>query len=223
MSRDFFNSDGSFAARVFYRGVVGFDKGLLFMKIIMITGKQGSGKSTLASGLLKKLLFTGYSVECLKYASPLYKMHDAVRSILVEYVGPSGDMVGIDGPLLQVLGTEWGRKTRGVDFWVNILKARVASLQCDYLIIDDVRFENELFAFDDTEHSVYKIRLTAPEDVRRARAEKWRENTQHASEVGLDGVDDKEFFIKFSTSGYGADEVLALAYHYVTGYEVRAR
>lgn len=53
------------------------------------------------------------------------------------------------------------------------------------VIIDDCRFTNEFDAFP----QALRVRLNAAEDVRKGRAESWRENTVHPSEVGLDLYD----------------------------------
>lgn len=95
-----------------------------------------------------------------------------------------------DGPLLQFLGTEWGRKTYGDAVWVNALRGRVEIEKLKrnndaarlITIISDCRFENEFDAFPEA----LRIRLVCSEAERKLRAEMWRENTQHPSETGLD-------------------------------------
>lgn len=148
--------------------------------VIQISGKQGSGKSTL-SQKLKKELEEFYSVYCLKYAGPLYEMHNAVLRVADEY---GFKKIKKDGPLLQVLGTEWGRNTRGENCWVKAIKKRAKELMTHdtIVIIDDCRFENEFTAFPKS----LKIRLVASAKIRKERAESWRTNQSHPSEVGLD-------------------------------------
>lgn len=199
------------------------------MNIVLICGKQGAGKTTLARNLMVKLNNVGFKCEHMKFAVILYEMHDAIRGILRKYgidkAVDGQDFQGIDGPLLQVLGNEWGRKTRGEDFWVNVMKARVDKSDADWIIIDDCRLENEFYAFDGPdleplpEYKVFKIRLTAPEDVRKVRAEKWRENTTHASETGLDRIRDEDFFMRVNTANYSKEETLALVFYYIVNYE----
>jgi len=99
---------------------------------------------------------------------------------------------GIDGKLLQILGTEWGRKTRGEDFWVDMLKKRIPC--ADYVIIDDCRFPNELHAFDH-EHMTFKLRLECDAAIRHQRIiDKWR-GGEHESEVALDDYRDSFDFV----------------------------
>jgi hypothetical protein len=153
--------------------------------IILISGKQGSGKSSLGRNLKAKLEELGNKVETLAYADPLYKIHHAMRNILQSYGADDMDPSKIDGPFLQIIGTSWGRETRHPDIWVNILKKRVKEVGTFY-IIDDCRIQNEMDAFNCSPMRVLKIRLEAPEHVRKLRAKKWRTNTQHLSEIGLD-------------------------------------
>lgn len=155
------------------------------MKIIMISGPQGAGKSTLAKALKDKL-----SAPILKFADPIYQMHDAVWSIMRGVLDV--DKSVIDGQLLQYLGTEWGRKRFGEDVWVWGLARRMLESRADVFIVDDLRFRSE------AEHlegclplgtTIYRIRLNADEDIRKLRARKWREDTTHQSEVDLDDYD----------------------------------
>lgn len=149
-------------------------------RVILISGKMGSGKTTL-SGALKDAL-KDKLVARIKFADPLYQMHDAVLGLLASY-GFTRE-IKKDGPLLQLLGTEWGRKHLGEDIWVMIAKNRADRLlkEADVVIFDDARFENELDAFPEA----LKIRLECPREIRKARCEMWRENDTHPSEIALD-------------------------------------
>lgn len=187
--------------------------------IILISGKQGAGKSTLAKGLASKLSDRTTHAHLVKFADPLYEMHKAIRGILQSYKSDNLDANKIDGPLLQLLGTEWGRKTRGDDIWVDVAKARVELMHTlhnphrlfarSIFIFDDARFENEIKAFDndeDPDTRVFRIRLTAPEATRKTRADKWRDNTDHPSEIGLDGF--KGWDIVVDTAVHDPKDVL---------------
>lgn len=146
--------------------------------IILLSGKQGSGKSTLAEGLLNRL--PGIT-KVMKFADPLYAMHDACLPILKEYGIRDKAMIK-DGDLLQILGTEYGRRKIREDLWVEILRQRVNTSLADNIIIDDARFINEVNMFPDA----LKVRLECPVDARKPRVSYWREDQSHPSETGLD-------------------------------------
>jgi phosphomevalonate kinase len=151
--------------------------------IILISGKQGSGKTTTSDALAVRLreIYGENEVYRTRYAKILYKMHDAVRDIGREY---GLDLPEKNGFLLQILGTEWGRNKVADDVWIKTVRADIAKQNAKFVIIDDMRFKNEFHAFDDTE--VLKIRLEAPQDVRKARCDGWRDTENHPSETNLD-------------------------------------
>lgn len=161
--------------------------------VVLISGKQGCGKTTLATALANWALNDKvFWVYVLKFADALYEIHNAIFSILEAQGEPRPTKT--DGTLLQLLGTEWGRKTLGQDIWVRILKRKVAKVvefvkwpKHKLIIIDDARFANEIDCFKgDEKLTVIKLRLECNEGMRKARAEKWRDNVGHASETGLD-------------------------------------
>lgn len=181
------------------------------MKVIMLTGKQGSGKSAVRSALFDALENLGKGPYPIKFADPLYEVCEMVY-----------ERLGLDKTqphfkrLLQLVGTDWGRKAVDPDIWVEAARRKVSRAQdmgVELFIFDDCRFENELRAFSVTETTT--VRLVAPEDVRRARADRWREDVNHPSEVGLDHLPDKEFDVLAVTDpaspGYMAPKEIAFA------------
>lgn len=171
--------------------------------VIQISGKQGSGKSTLSANL-KRELEEFYQVYPLKFAGPLYEMHDAVLNIARKYGFKKVDK---DGLLLQILGTEWGRISRGEDCWIKAMQKCVKDVWCSedtVVIIDDCRFENEFDAFPKS----LRIRLTAPKKARKQRTHAWRDNEKHPSEVSLDKYEQKgKFDFVFDTSKLSAKQI----------------
>lgn len=149
--------------------------------VYVISGKQGSGKTTLAEMLLKHL---GPEARVYKFADILYELHNMIRN----YMRALGiERPEKDGPLLQLLGTEWGRNTIDENIWPKILYSRVEKDAAKIILIDDCRFPNE---FDMTRETYGKnclmVRLECPEEIRKARCPAWRPNTEHPSETGLD-------------------------------------
>lgn len=64
------------------------------------------------------------------------------------------------------------------------------------IIVDDCRFENEFDALPEA----LRIRLEAREEVRRLRADSWREDVFHPSETGLDKYcEEGKFDLVFNT------------------------
>lgn len=161
-------------------------------KVILLSGRQGSGKTTLQKDLVAHFQYHLADAIMVNFADALYEMHDAVLKVLHKY-RPPRDIVK-DGPLLQVLGTQWGRETIDQNIWVDILRTRVnvaqykADLKRDlYVVVGDCRFENEFNAFPEA----LRVRLYCPEAIRQARCSMWRPNTRHASETALD-----DFYLK---------------------------
>ena len=154
------------------------------MKVVLISGKMGSGKTTLQKALSEAWFSKhGTGAVILNFADVLYEIHDEVLKVLYKW-WPKRDLVK-DGPLLQMLGTDWGRKTIDENIWVKILQIRagVHNARPDALVIvGDCRFENEFDAFPEA----LRVRLEAPEGVRKERCSMWRDNTTHPSEVSLD-------------------------------------
>lgn len=186
--------------------------GILKTHIVMISGKQGSGKSTLTRELIRRVSHKkNWDALELRFAKVIYDLHDDILRTMKFY---GFDVPVKDGELLQLLGTEWGRKRYGEDIWVtavknviaDIEKARLATLEGRksdglevkhmipsevpmnenlLLVISDCRFMNEFKAFPEA----LRVRLRCHHEIRRSRAESWRENAMHASEINLDDVD----------------------------------
>jgi hypothetical protein len=174
------------------------------MNIVMISAKQGGGKTTLADAIAKELLKCGR----YRFAKPLYEMHDAVLSILGRY----GFERTLDKPLLQLLGTEWGRRQVDENLWVKCMLAeadRMRAAGMNYLVIDDMRFKNEFNAAP-----ALKIRLECDEEIRKSRCSQWRDNTTHQSEIDLDDWVDK-FDLVLDTGVLSKEQTLKKALEFI--------
>lgn len=145
-------------------------------KLILISGKQGSGKTTLQHLLAQKL---GREAVTLNFADVIYEIHNFALETLSDY---DVKVPKKDGKLLQLLGTEWGRKTLGENIWCAIVRNRLDLIEPEFAVIGDCRFENEFNYFPEA----LRVRLQAPTEVRKARCDAWRDTDQHPSEIDLD-------------------------------------
>jgi len=178
--------------------------------IVLISGCQGSGKTTTSTRLIEELGYRGVLTHSIKFAEIIYKMHDAVIAVGVEYGIP---MLKKESTMLQWLGTEFGRNTKGEDVWVNAVRHKILSViesnpsKVYCFVIDDCRFTNEFHGFDAIEEdgivNVLRVRLEATEEERKARADSWRSNTTHISETGLDEYSAAGLFDKYYNTGAG--------------------
>jgi hypothetical protein len=122
------------------------------MKIIGLTGQAGSGKDTVADFLCETHGFVQVTL-----ADPIraglttmfglreeYFSDRELKERTIPWIGRS------PRELMQMLGTEWGRKLVNPDIWISLAEAKVKRLRKapDYLhisgiVISDVRLENE--------------------------------------------------------------------------------
>lgn len=109
------------------------------MIIIGISGKAGSGKDasanilkTIAESRGKKVLITHYA--------------DLLKFICKQYLGWNGEKDEYGRHLLQFIGTEIFRDKVDKDYWVKFVLNMIVlfGYRYDYVIIPDVRFENEI-------------------------------------------------------------------------------
>lgn len=192
------------------------------VQTLLISGKQGSGKTTTGYAIQDIFLKQyGWSVEMISFAEVIYRMHDSCLKILSEY-GIKRDIVK-DGPLLQLLGSDWGRKTINEDVWVNCAKEKIKQLikiqekensfVSKLFIITDSRFPNE---FDDYENAL-RVRLECAKEIRQKRCETWRDKDDHISETALDEYAEQgRFDLKLDTGITNLSDVsncIAFALH----------
>ena len=189
--------------------------------IILISGKQGSGKTSLAKHIAEKvnIVMNEANIKARHYsfADAIYKL----QNVCLDQLRLMGMEVNEkEGELLQSIGA-WGRRRFGADCWVNIVK-KAMEKDAKYIvhanglisIVSDTRFPNELLAFTNP----ISVRLECPEEIRKARilatpGQNWRENTNHESEISLDGRTDWTYvFETYKVSVENcANQVLAMA------------
>jgi hypothetical protein len=165
----------------------------LMIDIVLISGKQGGGKTTTANAVIAEAKRLKYSKAFqLNFAEPLYVLHDFILNKMESAFGVP-KTTNKDGVLLQVLGTEWGRKVHGENIWCQIMKNRIDAEVLRHtndgsrllFVIADCRFENEFNFF----HESLRVRLQCSAEERKVRTNSWRENVTHPSETNLDDYD----------------------------------
>lgn len=124
------------------------------------SGPSGVGKTTAADYLITRRAF-----ERVRFAGPLKAM---VRALIRPY-GDADEWV--DGVLketvhpilgqtprhvMQTLGTEWGRQCMGADFWCDLARSELS--RGGDIVIDDVRFQNEVDLIRELGGTVVQIR-----------------------------------------------------------------
>jgi len=127
--------------------------------VISLAGFQGAGKSTTATAIADMLAEAGYTCETIAFAAEMRNLGVAfLQRFGVRYanaralMSPTaakniaipelGGMTQRD--FLRSLG-EWGRDIRP-DFWVELWKASVDTSGADVVLVDDVRYPNEIEA-----------------------------------------------------------------------------
>ena len=173
--------------------------------IIGLSGSARSGKDTVA-----ELLCLNYGYKRVSFADPmrqaLYVLSPKIDNIvrLSEYVDDYGWDVAKQNQevrrLLQVFGTEVGRKMFGLDFWIDIaLKDLSGDTQ---VVISDVRFPNEADAIAKLGGSVWRINRKNHSAV-----------NGHTSEHAMDNYMFNHVIYNDGTLDDLSDEVFMLAKH----------
>ena len=146
------------------------------MLLIGITGKAHAGKDTVADMIARES-----TSRQIAFASPIKEAFKAIFGFHPDDFseGKEAQVPGFDFTIreaLQTLGTEWGRNLQH-DIWLQIaLNKYHGSLvfPYKYVLITDVRFDNEADLIRANNGIVVEVRRTAAETV-----------AAHSSENGL--------------------------------------
>jgi len=127
--------------------------------VILLSGKAGMGK-TLAAKILKDCFISkNLNVINSSFAT-------GVKEIAYKYIGWDGIKDEKGRKLLQILGTDVGRKYNP-DCWVEYLLRTLentSNFPYDVVIIDDWRFPNEFEYFkDEPLYNVVKVKILSRE------------------------------------------------------------
>jgi len=151
---------------------------------IGICGKMCSGKSTLANKIIDYKKSTGISVTKDSFAAKIYDIaHDIFK------------MNTKDRNLLQQIGT----KFREIDdkVWINY----IINKHTDNVIIDDVRYQNEILALKDNGYILIKLKISRNFQIKRLQYlykddfNRHYKNIDHVSELFVDVAPDDMFNI----------------------------
>ena len=166
------------------------------MHIILISGKAEAGKTTTAQ-ILKEELEQQYKSKVL-----LTNFAGTLKFICKNFFNWNGEKDEAGRALLQRIGTDIVRK-KDPDFWVNFMKSvlRLFEGEWDYVLIDDVRFENEISLIKSAFDCVTTLRIERPNYSNHLT----EEQRQHPSETSLD-----DFKFDFTILNPGDDRLKAL-------------
>ena len=145
------------------------------MKVILISGKAEAGKDS-TFDILKNLVPESSKILRMAYG-------DYVKDTAKQLWGWDGQKDEKGRALLQWWGTEYVR-ARHPDFWAETIVrlARVIKDEVDYLVITDVRFPNEIIAWDENEFDRVTVRVKRPGHKNKLT----RKQRKHISETALD-------------------------------------
>lgn len=153
---------------------------------IAISGGLGSGKSEVIN--IIKSIHGPKNVGQLKFADPLYEIQSMVQNYL--------DLpLHKDRSLLQLLGTEWGRK-KDPEIWIKLFLSKLDKLQNDVVICDDLRFCNEYQALKERGFILIKIDRSAKYRIEHAGTGE----ISHSSETDLPDDFEFDYYIENNSS-----------------------
>lgn len=140
------------------------------MSVIGLIGAKSSGKSEVA-----RCLVESHGFERLRFADGLKNM---LKALGLTDAQVDGDLKEEPSELLcghsprwamQSLGTEWGRKLIGDNIWVAFTQRQIMDRLCANpqanIVVDDVRFPNEVIMLHQLGAQVWRVRRPTVEPV----------------------------------------------------------
>jgi hypothetical protein len=123
--------------------------------IISLSGKAEMGKTT-STNILQEM-FEAKGKKCLKMS-----YGDYVKEIATKYYKWNGNKDLSGRALLQTIGNNF--RFKNPNFWVHTVIRLVDILgnDYDYILIDDARFPNEVYCWQNNEYKVIAININRP-------------------------------------------------------------
>jgi len=148
--------------------------------IIGITGSAASGKSTLA-GMIRDR----HDCFILSFATPLKEM--IVRANICRSSELYGKKTPFSRKMMQCIGTDLIRCQIDAEYWVKDMERRLEIFSKEKLVvIDDVRFMNEMYMVYDRGGLMVRIERNTPQTILSKIAKfRFRKTDKHISEAVL--------------------------------------
>lgn len=159
-------------------------------KVFLIAGKSANGKSAFADALEEMLNLNNKKVMRIAYA-------DYLKFILQKYFHWNGEKDKRGRELLQRVGTNLIR-AKHPNYWVDTASNLVRSLESefDYIIIDDVRFVNEIECFTTDEAYTIWVERYNTDGSRYYNPSMTPEQLTHESETALDDYPSFDYVVE---------------------------
>lgn len=159
-------------------------------KVFLITGKSANGKGAFADALEEVLNLHNKTVMRIAYA-------DYLKFILQKYFHWNGEKDKRGRELLQRVGTNLIR-AKHPNYWVDTASNLIRAIESefDYVIIDDVRFVNELECFTPDEAYTIRVERYNPDGSHYYNPLMTPEQLVHESETALDNYPSFDYIIE---------------------------
>lgn len=130
---------------------------------IALGGRAGHGKTTLSRGLQDAIRSAGRICEITSFATVPKRMLSAMGLTDEQLYGSEkeipSDMIAGHTPrfAMQSLATEWGRNMLYETIWVDAWQRHAESLDCEYIIVDDLRHVPELERLKEMKALIFEV------------------------------------------------------------------
>lgn len=163
------------------------------LKVLGLTGFKQCGKSTLAKAVLEVAKSKGRNGAIYSFAKPLKEVchilfggnednwyGDLKTERFIDWGFALGEAYSTPRRIMQTMGTEICRNHIAHNFWLLVANRYINDMekneQLDFVVIDDVRFDNEAQFITDTYNgTIARIQRVADTDI----------TDQHVSERGI--------------------------------------